>query len=82
MALAGERSADPDHLRAVTLLEQVAGTSEPVRMRARQLRMLIEKKSAVEYESRRASGDEASQAIERAGRIVSWARDAVERGRL
>jgi hypothetical protein len=82
VALAGERSADPDHLRAVTLLEQVAGTSDPVRMRARQLRMLIEMKNAVEYESRRASAVEASQAAERAERIVTWARDAVENGRL
>lgn len=81
-APAGERSADPNHIQAVTLLERVAGDSEPVRMRARQLRMLIEKKNAVEYESRRASSGEASQAVERADRIVSWARDAVEQGRL
>lgn len=82
VAIAGERSADPDHIRAVTLLEQVAGGSESVRIRARQLRMLIEKKNAVEYESRRASGEEAAQAVERAERIVSWAREAVEQGHV
>jgi len=49
----------------VTLLEEVAGDSEPVRLRARQLLMLIEKKNAVEYESRRASSDEARQAVDR-----------------
>lgn len=81
VALAGERSADPDHRRAVTLLEEVAGDSEPVRLRARQLLMLIEKKNAVEYESRRASGDEARQAVDRASRIVTWARDVIDQGR-
>ena len=79
--MAGERSADPDHRRAVTLLEEVAGDSEPVRLRARQLLMLIEKKNAVEYESRRASSDEARQAVDRASRIVTWARDVIDQGR-
>jgi hypothetical protein len=82
MAVAGERSADPDHQRAVNLLEEIAGGSEVVRGRARQLRMLIQKKNAVEYESRRASRDEAAQAVERAERVVAWARDAVESGRV
>lgn len=82
IALAGVRSADPDHGRAAALLEQVAGQSDIVRTRARQLRMLIEKKNAVEYESRRASADEAVQAVERAHRIVSWAREAVDNGRF
>jgi HEPN domain-containing protein len=82
IAVAGERSADPDHQRAVNLLEEVAGASEVVRNRARQLRMLIQKKNAVEYESRRASRDEAAQAVERAERLVAWAQDAVESGSL
>jgi len=35
-----------------------------------------------EYESRRATADEAAQAVERAERIVVWARDALESGRV
>src|SRR5437763_4498783 len=59
IALVGQRSSDPDHRRAVDLLEEAGGSSEVVRGRARQLRALIEKKNAVEYEARRASGAEA-----------------------
>jgi hypothetical protein len=82
ITFSGLRSTDPDHRRVVDLLEESAGTSEAVRSRARQLRALIEKKNAVEYESRRASVAEAAQGVERATRIVTWARDAVEKGRV
>lgn len=82
ITIIGERSADPDHQRAVNLLEEAGGDSEVVRARARQLRMLIQKKNAVEYESRRASLDEAAHAVERAERVVAWARDAVVSGRV
>jgi HEPN domain-containing protein len=44
--------------------------------------MLIEKKNSVEYEGRRASASEATQAVERAERIVTWARDVVTEGRV
>ncbi len=81
IALSGVRSTDPDHQRAADLLEEVAPTAEG-RERARQLRALLARKNTVEYESRRASAKEARDGVERAGRIVEWAKDVVAKARL
>lgn len=80
--LAERRSADPDHQRAVDLLEEVAGQSEEIKTRVRQLRMLLAKKNIVEYESRRATAKEAVESVERAERFVEWARQVVDRARV
>jgi HEPN domain-containing protein len=76
-ALAGQRSSDPDHARAADLLEEVAGPSGEVRTHARQLRTLLARKNAVEYESRRATPREAADAVVRAARLVDWAKEVV-----
>jgi hypothetical protein len=81
-ALAERRSADPDHQRAVDLLEEVAGGSEEIRARVRQVRMLLAKKNVVEYESRRATAKEATESVQRAERFVAWARQVVDRARV
>jgi HEPN domain-containing protein len=81
-AIGGRRSTDPDHRRAADLLLEVAGPSEEVRARARQLAALLGKKNLVEYESRRATAREASEAVDRAARIVEWSATMVERGRV
>lgn len=80
--LAERRSADPDHQRAVDLLEEVAGQSEEIKTRVRQLRMLLAKKNIVEYESRRATAKEAVESVERAERFIEWARQIVDRARV
>lgn len=77
VALAGVRSTDPDHARAVDLLQEV-GPSGDVASHARQLRQLIARKNAVEYEARRSRTHEASDAVKRAGRHVDWARTVVD----
>lgn len=82
VALASRRSSDPDHQRAADLLEEVAAASEEVRSRVRQMRTLLAKKNAVEYESRRATASEAAESLQRAERIVAWADDLVDRARL
>ena len=82
IALAGRRSADPDHQRAVDLLEEVGGRSESTITRIRQLRALLAKKNVVEYESRRATAKEAAEAVARAVRIVEWAAETVRRAKL
>jgi len=72
VALSGRRSADPNHQRAVELLEQTlakATTGAPLS----QLRALLAKKNVVEYESRPATGREASEALKRSERIIAWA---------
>jgi hypothetical protein len=46
-ALSGRRSADPDHQRAVDLLEEVASGSEEIKARVRQMRALLAKKNVV-----------------------------------
>lgn len=82
VALAGRRSADPDHQRAVELLEEVAGGSEAIGAKVRQLSALLGKKNAVEYGSRRATAKEATDALDRARRLVEWARQVIDRARL
>ena len=82
VALVGRRSTDPDHQRAADLLEEAAASSPEVRDRSRQLRVLLARRNRVEYESRRASAKEGRDAVERAGRLVDWARGILDRARL
>lgn len=82
VALAGLRSADPDHARAVDLLESVARGSEELKTRSRQMRSLLQKKNLVEYESRRTTAAEARDALARAERLVDWARTTVSSARF
>jgi HEPN domain-containing protein len=80
-ALAGRRSTDPDHQRAVDLLEEVLGSDEPDRP-IRQVRLLLAKKNVVEYESRRATAKEAQEGVTRARRVVAWAEKVVRDARV
>ncbi|HSP08557.1 MAG TPA: HEPN domain-containing protein [Candidatus Dormibacteraeota bacterium] len=82
IALAGVRSTDPDHQRAADLLAEVAGSAPESRERARQLRTLLARKNTVEYESRKASVKDARDGVERASRIVDWAKDVLAKARL
>ena len=82
VALAGRRSADPDHQRAADLLQEIGGKSKDVTTSVKQIRMLLAKKNVVEYESRQASSREASEAVKRAARFVSWASKTVEDAHL
>lgn len=77
VALAGRRSADPDHQRAVDLLQEIGGGSRGIAGNVRQLRMLLAKKNVVEYESRRATAKEASETVTRAERFVAWANQTI-----
>lgn len=82
VALAGVRSTDPDHQRAADLLEEVTASAPEGRERVRQLRSLLARKNAVEYESRKASARDARDGVERSRRIVDWAKDVVAKARL
>ncbi len=82
VALAGRRSADPDHQRAADLLQEIGGKSKDVTNSVKQVRMLLAKKNVVEYESRQASSREATEAVKRASRFVDWASQTVENARL
>jgi hypothetical protein len=81
-ALAGLRSADPDHQRAADLLEEVAAGSTEIKTRARQMRQLLARKNIVEYESRRATAREARDALQRAARFVGWAEETVRSAKV
>jgi HEPN domain-containing protein len=72
-ALAGQRSAESDHQRAVDFLEAVVGSEEEAGQHIRQIRMLLAKKNVVEYESRRTTQTEAVEGVARAERVVAWA---------
>ena len=82
VALAGVRSIDPDHQRTADLLEEVVASAQEGRERARQLRALLARKNTVEYESRKASMKDARDGVERADRIVDWAREVLAKARL
>lgn len=82
IALAGVRSTDPEHQRAADLLAEVAGSAPESRERARQLRTLLARKNTIEYESRKAGVKDARDGVERAGRIVDWAKEVVTKARL
>jgi len=82
VALAGVRSIDPDHQRAADLLEEVVASAQEGRERARQLRALLARKNTVEYESRKASMKDARDGVERADRIVDWAKEVLAKARL
>ena len=82
VALAGVRSIDPDHQRTADLLEEVVAAAQEGRERARQLRALLARKNTVEYESRKASMKDARDGVERADRIVDWAREVLAKARL
>ncbi len=82
VAFAGRRSADPDHRGAADLLQEIGGKSRELTQNVRQLRMLLAKKNVVEYESRRASAREASDAVKRADRFVDWASQIIEDARV
>jgi hypothetical protein len=82
IALAGVRSADPDHQRAADLLLEVGRGSKDVEGHARQLRQLLMKKNIVEYESRRATAAEAADGVKRATRLCEWAADVVAAARV
>src|SRR5688572_16018282 len=77
VALLSKHSTDPDHQRAADLLETAGDRAPGAGQRAGQLRALLKQKNLVEYEARRASVAEARDALERATRFVSWARDVV-----
>jgi len=82
VALAGRRSTDPDHQRSVDLLEESATSAPEIRERSRQVRALLAQKNTVEYESRPASARDARGGVERAGRLVEWAREMLAKARL
>ena len=79
-ALAGTRSADPDHTKAADLLEELGGAE--AKAHAAQLRRLVSKKHEVEYTARRSSARDAADAIKRAQRLVAWASAVVENAGL
>ncbi|MEO8633102.1 MAG: hypothetical protein ABI466_07055 [Chloroflexota bacterium] len=82
VALLGRRSSDPDHQRAVDLLENVAELEPEARIRARQLRSLIAKKNFVAYEARRATAAEARDGLARAIRFLAWTDEALLRAKV
>lgn len=82
VALGAVRSTDPDHLKAVDLLEAVARQSQEVHEHANQLRSLLKVKNLVEYEDRRVSAKEADAGIKRAERLATWAATQLDRARL
>ena len=82
VALAGLHSKDPDHLKAVDLLESIAAQSTDIRARATQLRSLLKMKNMVEYEERRTTSAEATEGFKRAKRLAEWAATEVDRARI
>lgn len=79
VALAGLRSADPNHLAAAELLRVAGRGAGEFETRARQFSALLQKKNLVEYEARNANVAEVEDAVKRAGRLVEWAAAEIEK---
>lgn len=71
--IAGVRPAGPKHDDAVDLFRRNF-TDQESQEAAEDLRWLIRKKSLVEYESRALTEKEATEAVERADRLLEFAR--------
>lgn len=82
VALGGRRSVDQNHLRAADLLEAAGRNAAPFVEQANKLRALIGQKNRVEYEDKRASRKDASDAVTRCERLVAWAGEELRRLRL
>lgn len=82
VGLGGQRSADPDHMRAADLLESVGQNTAAFGDKAQTLRSLINLKNRVEYELQAARLDDADTAVKRCVRLVSWAKTELVRARL
>src|SRR2546422_6838324 len=82
VALGGRRSMDPDHQRAVDLLEEVGARTPEMRTKRQQLRGLLALKNLVEYETRAATAAEAADGAKRCERLVDWARSELANARL
>lgn len=70
-----ERSAGPNHFLAAEFLESRGGRA--VAPQANALRRLLARKTRVEYEDRPITPSEARDALQRATRLVGWARERV-----
>lgn len=74
IGLAGRRSADPDHQRAIDLLvEDALGGARGGSIPTARMRRILAKRNIIEYTSRRARPSEAEQAVRDARRVVEWA---------
>lgn len=80
--LGGRRSVDPNHLRAADLLESVGRNTAAFTEQANKLRALIGQKNRVEYEDKRATRKDASDAVARCERLVAWTRDELTQARM
>lgn len=74
VGVSGRRSADPNHMMAAALLEEVGKNATDYRTKANQLRSLINQKNRVEYEDKPASRKDAEDAADRCERLVLWAK--------
>lgn len=82
VVLGGRRSSDADHQRAADLLHEIGGKSSDIAIQVRRLRELLTRKNVVEYESRQATGKEATSAVQKAERFVAWADKTIAAARL
>ena len=73
---------DPNHLRAADLLESVGRNAAAFAEQANKLRALIGQKNLVEYEDKRATRKDASDAVTRCERLVAWTREELTKARL
>ncbi len=68
-----------EHFAAAELLARAGEPKEEFERQANRLRRLIALKRSVEYESKATSAGDARRALATAERLVSWAREQVER---
>jgi hypothetical protein len=78
----GTRKCTDSHERAADLLEEVGSHSHEFVDAAKQLRLLVAQKNAIEYENKRATRRDAEFGVRRCGNLVGWTRNTLEKAKL
>jgi len=78
----GTRKCTDSHERAADLLEEIGSHSREFTEAARQLRLLLAQKNAIEYENKRATRKDAEAAIRRCENLVGWTKNTLGTAKL
>lgn len=78
----GTRKCIDSHERAADLLEEVGSHSREFTEAAKQLRLLLAQKNAIEYENKRATRKDAEVGVRRCENLVGWTKNTLVTAKL
>ena len=78
----GTRRSTDSHERAADLLEEIGSHSREFTEAAKQLRLLLAQKNAIEYENKRATRKDGELGVRRCENLVGWTRNTLATAKL